>query len=85
MGSNNKTKNYSRNLEYLNLLARKKIYQKWLQKNKNFIKTARKHFYGSDNVTNFDARILQLEKFNNRKIDNIDKILRVEKKKINNQ
>ena len=71
----NKNKIYSRNLEYLNLLNRKNIYQRWLRKNKNLIKTTRKHFYGSDNVTNFDARILQLEKFNNRKIDNINKIL----------
>lgn len=76
MGSDsNKNKIYPRKLEYLKLLDRKKIYQKWLQKNKNFIKTARKHFYGSDNVSSFDARILQLEKFNNRKIDNINKIL----------
>ena len=76
MGSDsNKKKIYPRKLEYLNLLDRKKIYVNWLQKNKNNIKNARKHFYGSDNVTNFDARILQLEKFNNRKIDNINKIL----------
>ena len=73
MGSKNNI--YSRTLEYLKLLDRKKNYQKWLQKNKNFIRTAKKHFYGSDNVTNFDAKILQLEKFNNRKIDNINKIL----------